>query len=423
MAAGRDTLGHRAGSAGYRRVTVAMTAAGIATFAQLYAVQAVLPGMADDFSAAASTVALSVSFATAGLAACVLVWSGVADRFGRVGTMSAALAVSTVLGLAAPFAPEIWSLLALRALQGAFLGGVPAVAMAYLAEEIAPAHLSRAAGIFIAGNTVGGMSGRLVAGAVADLGGWRWGVGADSLLALAALAAFLIAVPPARGFVPRPRARGGPPDGGGLLRRLGGAVADPGLLALYAHALLLMGAFVTVYNYLGFRMMDAPFGLSQTLVAFLFAAYLAGTVGSAAVGRAVERFGRHPVLLVCVALMAGGAALLRLPAFSAVAAGLLVLTFFFFAAHTTASAWVGHRARRFARAQAAALYTLAYYLGSSAFGWLGGLVYDTWGWGAVVGYVVALCALALVSGLGLRAGPKAASPERGGAPGEAHGTG
>ncbi|MDA2803788.1 MFS transporter [Nocardiopsis suaedae] len=419
MAAGRDALGHAAGSSGYRRITAAMTAAGVATFAQLYAVQAVLPGMAEDFSAAASTVALSVSFATAGLAACVLVWSGLADRFGRVGVMTAALVVSTVLGLAAPFAPEIWSLLLLRALQGAFLGGVPAVAMAYLAEEIAPSHLSRAAGIYIAGNTVGGMSGRLVAGAVADLGGWRWGVGADSLLALAALVVFLVAVPPARGFVPRPRKRrdsggaqgagddrSGKRPGHGLLRRVGGAVGDPGLLALYAHALLLMGAFVTVYNYLGFRMMDAPFGLSQTVVAFLFVAYLAGTVSSAAVGRAVERFGRHPVLAGCVLLMAGGAALLVLPVFAAVAVGLLVLTFFFFAAHTTASAWVGHRADPFARAQAAALYTLAYYLGSSAFGWLGGVLFDAWGWGAVVGFVVTLCALALVSGLALRAAPR-----------------
>ncbi|MDA2814333.1 MFS transporter [Nocardiopsis sp. RSe5-2] len=416
MATGRDALGHAAGSSGYRRITVAMTAAGVATFAQLYAVQAVLPGMADDFSAAASTVALSVSFATAGLAACVLVWSGLADRFGRVGVMTAALVVSTALGLAAPFAPEIWSLLLLRALQGAFLGGVPAVAMAYLAEEIAPSHLSRAAGIYIAGNTVGGMSGRLVAGAVADLGGWRWGVGADSLLAAAALVVFLIAVPPARGFAPRPRKRRrrdaaeGADAGHGLLRRVGGAVGDPGLLALYAHALLLMGAFVTIYNYLGFRMMDPPFGLSQTVVAFLFVAYLAGTVSSAAVGRAVERFGRHPVLAGSVLLMAGGAALLVLPAFTAVAAGLLVLTFFFFAAHTTASAWVGHRARPFARAQAAALYTLAYYLGSSAFGWLGGVLFDAWGWGAVVGFVLALCALALVAGLALRAAPRGATP-------------
>ncbi|WP_420158001.1 MFS transporter [Nocardiopsis sp. CNT-189] len=401
---GRDRIGHRAGSSGYRRVVVAMTAAGIATFAQLYAVQAVLPGMAGEFRAPASAVALTVSFATAGLAGCVLVWSGAADRFGRVRVMTAALVLSTLLGLAAPFAPDIASLLVLRALQGAALGGVPAVAMAYLAEEIAPSHLGRVAGVYIAGNTVGGMSGRLVAGAVADLGGWRWGVAADSLLGLAALLVFLVAVPPARGFVRRPRRRGTGDRGAGMAARLAGALRDPGMIALYLQALLLMGAFVTVYNYLGFRMAGEPFGLSPTLVAFLFVAYLAGTASSAGTGRAIERFGRHPVLACSVIAMAAGAALLAVPAFTAVAAGLLLLTFFFFAAHTTAAAWVGHRAAPAARAQASALYTLCYYLGSSAFGWLGGLLYDHWGWNAVVGYVLALCACALLAGAALRTG-------------------
>src|SRR5690606_19458379 len=381
-----------------------MTAAGIATFAQLYAVQAVLPGMAGDFRAPASAVALTVSFATAGLAACVLVWSGAADRFGRVRVMSAALIVSTLLGLAAPFAPDIVSLLVLRALQGAALGGVPAVAMAYLAEEIAPSHLGRVAGVYIAGNTVGGMSGRLVAGAVADLGGWRWGVAADSLLGLAALVVFLIAVPPARGFVRRPRRRGADGGGPGMAGRLAGALRDPGMIALYLQALLLMGAFVTVYNYLGFRMTGEPFGLSQTLVAFLFVAYLAGTASSAGTGRAIERFGRRAVLACSVIAMAAGAALLAVPAFTAVAAGLLLLSFSLLATHTTAPPRVGHRAEPAARAQASALYTLSYYLASSVFGWLGGVLYDHWGWNAVVGYVLALCGCALLAGAALRTG-------------------
>ena len=406
--------GHAAGSNGYRRVVAAMTAAGVATFAQLYAVQALLPGLAAGFEETAATVALTVSFATGGLAAFVLVWSGAADRYGRVAVMSAALIASTVLGLAAPFAPDITVLMVLRALQGAALGGVPAVAMAYLAEEIHPAHLGRAAGVYIAGNSVGGMAGRLVAGAVSDVGGWRWGIAADSLLALVALLVFLAAVPPARGFTPRRRSRpsAGAAESAGSaaerraarpVARLVQAVRDPGLLALYLQGLLLMGAFVTVYNYLGFRMAAPPFGLSETLVAFLFVAYLAGTASSSQTGRAIERWGRRPVLLGSVAAMGIGAALLAAPAFAAVATGLLVVTFFFFAAHTAASAWVGYRAAPAVRAQAAGLYTLAYYLGSSALGWAGGLVFDRAGWGAVVGYVCALCAAAAaIAAAGLR---------------------
>jgi YNFM family putative membrane transporter len=343
-------------------------------------VQSVLPGLAGTFSASAAQAALTVSFATGGLAGFVLLWSGAADRFGRVRTMAVALTLSTLLGLAVPFAPGLVWLLVLRGLQGAALGGVPAVAMAYLAEEVARPFLGRAAGVYIAGNTVGGMSGRLLAGAVADLGGWRWGVGADALLGLAALAVFLVAVPPAVGF--------------SLVRRVAAGFGDPGLVALYLQALFLMGAFVTVYNFLGFRMLGPPFGLSQTVVALLFTAYLAGTVSSALVGRVIERFGRLRVLLGCVAAMVAGAALLLVPHFAAVVVGLPVFTFFFFAAHTTASAWVGHRAGSAARAQSAALYTLGYYLGSSVLGWLGGHVYDRAGWSGVVGYTVALCAAA-----------------------------
>ncbi|PSL01169.1 YNFM family putative membrane transporter [Haloactinopolyspora alba] len=394
-----------AGSAAYRRVVVAMTAAGIATFSQLYAVQAVLPAVAATFDAPAAHAALTVSFATGALAVSVLVWSGLADRFGRVPVMTAALAASSVLGLIAPHAEQLWVLIALRALQGAALGGVPAVAMAYLAERVVPERLGRAAGAYVAGTSIGGMSGRLVAGAVADAGGWRTGVGADAALGVLALAVFVV-------LIPRDSGRARPAGGSGttgdaadagdglapdrLVHRIGAQLREPGMLALYAQAFLLMGAFVTVYNYLGFRLTGPPFDVSQTVVAFLFVAYLAGTVGSATVGRIGERLGRRPVLLLTTGGIVLGTVLLLSPALPVISAGLVVLTFCFFAAHATAAGWVGLRART-GRAQAAALYTLAYYLGSSLFGWLGGLVYDGLGWHGVVGYVVALCLTAALT--------------------------
>ncbi len=375
-----------------------MVAAGVATFAQLYAAQAVLPAIAESFDSSAPQVALTVSLATGGLAAFVLMWSGAADRFGRTRIMTCALIVSTVLGLAAPFSPDLVTLLVLRCAQGVALGGVPAVAVAYLAEEIHPEYLARVTGMHIAGNTVGGMSGRLVAGAVADVGGWRWGIAADSLLAAAAVVVFLVAVPPARGFTPQSRRTGEP----GLGRRLLASLADPGLVALYCQALFLMGAFVTIYNYLGFRLLGEPFELSQVVVSLMFIAYLAGAVGSYLAGRASEMFRPRAVLLLGNAGMVVGAGVLLGASLVLVVVGLLLYTTSFFIAHATASAWVGRRATH-ARAQAAACYTLAYYVGSSLFGWLGGFVYEGPGWNAVVGYVAVLCVVAAVATLPLRA--------------------
>ncbi|WP_106252039.1 MFS transporter [Allonocardiopsis opalescens] len=394
--------GHPRGSAGYRRVVAALVTGGIATFAQLYAVQPLMPQLAAEYTVSPDRAALALSLATAGLSALLVPWSGAADWIGRARVMTAALAASTLLGLAVPFAGELWQLLALRAVQGMALGGLPAVAVAYLAEELRPADFPRAAGLYIAGTTVGGMLGRLVAGTAADLGGWRWGVAADGLLGLVALVLFAVLLPRPRGFVPRRRGGGGP----GLGRRLAASLADRGLLALYAQGLFLMGGFVTVYNYLSFELLGPPFGLSQTAVSFLFAAYLAGTAGSALAARLNGWTGRHRALLLAALGVAAGAALLLLPWLAGIVAGLVLLTFAFFTAHATASGWVGHRARW--RAQAAALYTLGYYLGSSLFGWIGGIVYQHAGWPGTVGYVLALVAAAAVASLALRGRPAAA---------------
>ena len=106
-------------------------------------------------------------------------------------------------------------------------------------------------GLLIAGNTIGGLAGRLVASAVADVAGWRIGLLAVGLLSLACTAAFRLLLPP-------PVAPAAPPV---RLRALGGQVVrhlrDPGLACLFGLAFVLMGAFVTVYNYLGFRLLDA----------------------------------------------------------------------------------------------------------------------------------------------------------------------
>ncbi|OLT24762.1 MFS transporter [Nocardiopsis sp. CNR-923] len=388
----------RAGTRAYRRTVAAMVAAAVATFAQLWSVQPILPAIATGFDASAAEAALAASLATGGLAGFTLVWSGTADRIGRARVIALSLLAATLLGCLAPLATDLPALLAARSLQGAALGGVPAAAVAYLAEEIHPVDAPRATGLYIAGNPLGGMGGRLLAGFAADLGGWQWGIAANTLLGVVALAVFVLVLPRRNaGGSPAPdRGAGASPRG-----RLLAALTTRGLPALYAQALLLMGSFMTVYNLLGFRLVQEPFGLSQSTASLLFLAYTAGMLGSAVAGAACARWGGYAVLLAATALMAAGLSGLATTSLVALAAALLVMTFAFFAAHATASAWVGRRATA-ARAQAMAVYTLAYYLGASLFGWCGGLVYDATGWRGAVVYALVLCVLAALVGLRLR---------------------
>ncbi len=251
-------------------------------------------------------------------------------------------------------------------------------------EEVNKAHAALAAGTYVAGTTLGGLAGRLVAGFVGELWGWRAAALAVSLLAAAAAAMFLLLVPRARGFTVATA-------GGfrGALRTLAGHARNPRLMALYIQAFLLMGGFVAVYNYLGFRLSGEPFGLPATIVSLIFLAYLAGTVSSRWAGGLTARFGRRTVLIAGTMLMVAGLALTLLQLLAPILVGLLLFTAGFFAAHSVGAGWTGVIATT-GRAQAASLYNLAYYLGSSVIGWAGGLVFQSLGWTALALSVIGL---------------------------------
>ncbi|MDQ4007167.1 MAG: MFS transporter [Actinomycetota bacterium] len=379
--------GYRPGSSSYRRLALALFLAGVATFAQLYSPQAVLPQIAADLHVGAAGAALSLSLATLGVAVGVIPWSLVSDHIGRVPAMSFALVAATACALAVAWAPTLPLLLAGRFVEGLMVGAVPAVALAYLAEEVDPLHATRAAGTYVAGTTVGGLLGRVVAGPIAAATTWSVGVFAVALLCAVAAALFLALVPHSRGFTaPQPGWR---PAGAGAVHRVVANLRAPRQLSLYAQAFLLMGGFVALYNFLVFRLAGPPFDLPQALVSLIFVAYLAGTWSSSAAGVLASRIGRRPVLVAGTVTMMAGVGLTLSRLLVLVLVGLVVATAGFFAAHAVASGWTAYEATT-GRAQASSLYILAYYAGSSVFGWLGGVFFDRAGWTATAALILAL---------------------------------
>ena len=380
---------------GMRRVRLGLFAAALATFALLYAPQPLLPQLAGTFRVSPAAASLAISAATFALAIAVIPLSSLSEVLGRRRVMITGALTAGVLGLAAPLAPSLPVLLAIRVLQGFALAGVPAVAMAYLAEEVERGSFGRAMGLFIAGNSIGGLAGRIVAGALADHGGWRIALACVAGISVICATAFALLLPPSAHFTPAP------PRVRGLLGTLRRNVTDGGLLRLYLVSFAIVGSLVTVYNYLTFRLSGPPFRLSATVIGFLFVAYLAGTYSSAAAGRAADRFGRYRVLCWALPVTAAGALLTLPDSLAFVVVGLLVLTGGFFAAHAVASSWVGARAR-VAPAQASALYTCAFYIGSSVAGSLGGVFYGFGGWPLTVAFVLGLLAIALASATSIR---------------------
>lgn len=379
---------HLPGSPGYRRLNLAMACAGLAAFGMLYAPQPLLPEIAEEYGATAARASLTVSASTGALALAVVPVTALALRWGRVRTMRVGLLVAVALALACAAAPSLDVLVGLRGLLGLVLAGIVGVAMGHVGAEVHPSGLGAAMGLYVAGNSLGGVGGRLITAAAVDLGTWRIALALLALAALAATAVFWWLLPPALDESAGPRTS--PRAFRTLLR-------DPAVLALVAIPFLLMGGFVAVYNYLTFRLVAPPFSLPVAVVGLVFLAYLAGTTSSALAGRAVDRVGRPAVLALGLGLMLAGL-LLTLPAWlPTVVLGLVVLTAGFFAAHAVASGWAPVVAGTHGT-QASALYVFGYYAGSSLFGAWVGTAWSGFGWPGVVTWVAALVALAMACG-------------------------
>lgn len=382
------------GTPDFTRTNLALFAAGLSTFGLLYCVQPLMPEFSHDYGVSEAGAALSLSLTTGVLAVAMLVAGALSDAWGRKGVMVTSLVVSAVLVLASAAMPTWGSLLAVRTLLGLTLSGLPAVAMTYLSEEMDAESIGLGMGLYISGSAIGGMGGRIVTGVLADFVGWRIGVAVVGVIGLACALAFAHALPASRHF------RRQPLSVRGIAGRFSGVFHDRGLPWLFVEGFLLLGAFVTVYNYLGYRLLAPPYNLSQAVVGLIFGIYLIGTFSSAWMGHLAGKLGRRKVLWTALALMLAGTALTAADPLWLIMLGVVAVTFGFFGGHSIVSSWVGRRAGA-AKAQAASLYLFSYYMGSSTAGYFGGFFYASHGWIGVAIFVGTLVLAGLAIALGL----------------------
>ena len=377
------------GTPQFMRVTLALFSAGLATFALLYCVQPILPVLSQDFGISPAESSLSLSVST-GLLAIGLMFTGpLSDAIGRKSVMVVALLLAAICTLICALMTSWQGILLMRALIGLSLSGVAAVGMTYLSEEIHPSFVAFSMGLYISGNSIGGMSGRLVTGVLTDFFSWRVSLAVIGLFALAAACMFWRILPESKHFRAsslRPRT---------LLINFRLHWHDKGLPLLFAEGFLLMGSFVTMFNYIGYRLLADPYHLSQAIVGLLSVVYLTGSYSSPKAGAMTSRFGRGPVLLASTLIMLIGILITALAPVAVIFIGMMLFTAGFFAAHSVASSWIGRRARR-AKGQASSLYLFCYYVGSSVAGTLGGVFWHNFGWNGVVAFISVMLLLALL---------------------------
>lgn len=377
------------GTLDFRKTNLALFAGAFSTFANLYMTQPVLPTLSKFFHISPATASLSLSFTTISLAISMLIVGSLSEAWGRKPIMTFSMIAVAVLTLLIAFAPNYHVLLVLRIAQGAVFAGLPAIAMAYLGEEIEPASLGTAMGLYISGNSIGGLAGRIIMGTVSDFFNWRMGMVTIGIISLLVAISFYFLLPASKHFVPQKLAFKP------LLHSMLLHLKDPALISLFGVGFLLMGSFVTMYNYIGYQLVEPPYSLSQTIVGWIFLIYLVGTFSSAWMGGLADHHGRYKILLSGIVLMFGGAALSLDSNLMIKILGIAIFTFGFFGSHAIASSWVGRRANH-DKAQASSLYLFFYYVGSSIGGTSGGIFWSKFGWSGVISIILFFLLIAAI---------------------------
>ncbi len=382
----------QAGTREFRRANWALILGGFACFTLLYGTQPILPQFTEAFDISPTMASLTVSAGTLSLAFLLIPLSMLSDKFGRAPLMKIALLGATLFAWASALAPDFEWLVLSRAGVGACIAALPAAAMAYLGEEIAPGARGRVMGMYIAGNALGGMFGRFLSAVVTQYSNWHVGLMALAMTGVLCTILFWRLLPPARHFKSRSLA---PMALWQDIRRI---YTDPGLPWLFCTAFLIMGAFVSIYNYLGFRLSEAPYHLGPAAIGAVFLLYAVGSASSAWAGHLADRYVRGKIMLWMISAMAVGVLATINAELGIIVLGLAIFTFGYFATHAIASGWVGFRAGE-RRGLVSALYLSSYYLGSSFLGSTSGPLWTHYHWAGMVAGLMVCVSLVFLIGL------------------------
>ncbi len=371
--------------------------AGFCAFYNLFVTQPILPLLGRIFHASKAGVSLTITAATFGVAIAAPFAGVLSDRMGRrkvIVWAAFALSLTTILSATASNLP--W-LVFWRFLQGLATPGVFGVTVAYINDEWPPRRAASAVGAYVSGTILGGFSGRMVSGLVAEFLPWQWIfliVGVSSLAMTAMIARGL---PPQRGFVATTRTSIWKPALAHFRNRR--------LLATFVSGFCILFSMIALFTYATFHLAEAPFLLSPGQLGGIFCVYLFGAVATPIAGRAIDKHGHRPVVLLATVLGTLGALVSLVPTIPAILLGLTLGSCGVFIAHSAAVSHVGVVADQ-AKALAVGIYVSFYYTGGS-FGSTGpAWIWDAYGWPGCVALLVAIQAvLAATAWWGWRAQP------------------
>ncbi|MGG1687453.1 MFS transporter [Pseudalkalibacillus sp. NRS-1564] len=375
--------------AGFWRAAVSLGCGALLVFSALYAFQPLLPIFVSEFHLTATTSSLLMSMPVITMIPGLLILGFVSDRYGRTVVMKISLLFVLSSLLIMPFMNSFLLLLIIRCIEGFFLAGIPASAMAYLADEVAPSNVGLATSIFIASNAMGGLSGRVATGYLTDLYSWQVSFIILAGFAIIAIICFYWLLPPSRFF------KGG---NSSVIKDMKGMfvhLRDRRLLSLFTLGFLIQVIFTGVWTYLPFFLKQDPFSLSLKWISLAYFAYILGVVSPPIAGRISSRIGLRRTMVTGLLLLTLGVAITLYQELIVVMIGLCVICAGFFISHSMASASVAKTAEHH-KSGASSFYLISYYAGVAAGSSGVGILWDGLGWIGVVSLLILIVPLLLL---------------------------
>lgn len=277
----------------------------------------------------------------------------------------------------------------LRFAEGISIACFPSIAMAYLNEEFSPDTIGKVMGYYVAGTATGGFTGRLIIGTLSDLTNWHTSFLIQGIVSLIGSLWFFFYLPESKNFI---RTKISFKKWASSVKR---TVFNRNLLSMYFTAFLLMGAYITILNYIGYPLTKPPYNLSQTFFGFLFVVNLFGVYSSILFGRLADRYPRRRILGLAIIIIITGVLLTLNQHLVIKITGVAAVAFGFMAGHSVASSSMGLLAPKDCKGMASALYLLFYYSGSSLLGWSGGIILKNSNWNGLVLYAILILLLAV----------------------------
>ncbi len=366
----------------------AVFAAGFLTFFNLYTPQAILQVLARDLGASTMQIGLAVTVSLLAVSTIAPVAGAISDRFGRKRIVITASFTLVLLTLAVSRSQTLGELLMWRTAQGLMLPFIFTVTVAYIADECSGPQAIKTSGMYSSGTILGGFSGRLVGGVVADLDSWHSAFVVVALITFAAASFVAWTMPPEQKFRPT---LGGLP---GTMRAYGEHLRNPRLLATCFIGFGMLFSLVGSFTFVNFRLSEPPFSLSSTQVGTVFVVYLLAMFAAPIATRVAVRIGRIKAFLVGILWAVGGLGLTLAPSLPLVVAGLAFSTAGFLVVQALSLGFIGAIVPH-ARSSAVGVFVTTYYIGGAVGSVAPGPIWHQFGWlGVVVLFWVMLTAMA-----------------------------